>query len=238
MSSFFVYCQRQFRPRVWDAPLSFWALARSVYPNLRLEEVRIIHGLPWYVQRGIAGITLPRHYSRRGVDIYMQEPNALTLDGLSILLHELHHAQQFQDMQGHYGLGYLRKFLICYLGYFFQTVFKALIAMKGRDAFALGYWNHPMELPAYAHEESVRISLFRHFGRTHFNEPDLFSFSRHVPAVVVVTHATLWPLKWPFWCMGLLLSLLLLPAKIVTDAFWALGTWVGILLANEKGDPE
>jgi hypothetical protein len=108
----------------------------ALYPTLDLRRVRFHNGLPWFVGRGIDGITLPARLSPRRCRIYIR-PRAWrpdTPDGLALLAHEAFHALQMQEAGP--GLGQVRPFLILYL------------ACAARNGFF--YRGHPMEGDAYA----------------------------------------------------------------------------------------
>jgi hypothetical protein len=108
----------------------------ALYPTLDLRRVTFHRGLPWFVHRGVGGITLPGQLSPVRCRIYVRshfwEPD--TDDGFSLLAHEAFHALQMQEAGP--GLGLVRPFIILYL------------ACAAGNGFL--YRGHPLEVDAYA----------------------------------------------------------------------------------------
>jgi hypothetical protein len=127
--------RRLFPPAV-ELPAAARERLAGIYPSLDLRRITFHRGLPWFVLRGVGGITLPGLLSpvrcRIYVRAYFWEPE--TAGGFSLLVHESFHALQMQEAGP--GLGLVRPFLILYL------------ACAARNGFL--YRGHPMETDAYA----------------------------------------------------------------------------------------
>jgi hypothetical protein len=136
---------RRLFPPVLELPDETERRLAALYPSLDLRRVTFHRGLPWFTQRGVGGITLPRLLSPVGCRIYIRprfwEPD--TDDGFSLLAHEAFHALQMQEAGP--GLGLMRPFIILYL------------ACAAGNGFV--YHAHPMEEDAFT-VAGLRRSLF------------------------------------------------------------------------------
>lgn len=102
-------------------------LRRSL-PEVRWEDVRFHDGVPAALRwKGARAMALPSAWHPRRVHVHV------ATDDPAILRHEAVHVRQYQDLGP--GLGYLRPFVVAYLGW---------VPFRGTGP------RHPLEAPAYA----------------------------------------------------------------------------------------
>ena len=115
------------------------AQLRRRYPRVRWEDVRIHAGIPWLLRwTGARGMVLPCAWHSRRVHVH------LATQDVGLLLHEAAHVQQYQDLGP--GLGYLRPFVVAYLGW---------VPFRGMGR------RHPLEAPAYEARPDARARFWR-----------------------------------------------------------------------------
>jgi hypothetical protein len=153
---------RSLFPPVLELPEAVERRLAALFPTLDLRQVTFHHGLPWFTQRDVGGITLPGRLSPVRCRIYVYPYLWLpeTDDGFSLLAHEAFHALQMQEAGP--GLGLVRPFIILYL------------ACAAGNGFV--YHAHPMEEDAFA-VAGLRSSLYEQAVAAGVEPPPVLSSS-------------------------------------------------------------
>jgi len=127
------------------------ALLHRIYPTIDWQKVRFYEGLPWFIAgSNVGAIVLPGTWRSQSIHVYFSYYQPHTLAGLSTIIHEGFHILQCHDMGR--GVGFMRRFMVCYLADYFQLFFKYVFE-KGRNiANHAAYKEHPMEIPAFAQD--------------------------------------------------------------------------------------
>jgi len=136
-------------PVAMQMPQEIILLLKKFYPTVNWNKVRFYNTLPWYTQYGLKyldGITTPSNFGIYTIDIYLNHLNLYRPYGLATLVHEGYHILQFQK-QYRAGIGFLKIYLIDYIAGWFKH----------------GYFQHPMEKPAYVQERNMNKFLGIHF---------------------------------------------------------------------------
>ncbi len=156
-------------------------LISTTYPKLKQSDLVFHKGLPWFIPSfRNSAVTLPGKYDTGKIHIYYKNNSFSSLQDISILIHELFHAQQYVDTHKN-GFGFLRNFMVYYLGAWFTKGFK--------------YFEHPMEIPAFTHqkkfdqaiesylrEKSIDFDAFlkeQHIEKCVLGAPDLICLTSH-----------------------------------------------------------
>ena len=136
-----------------------------IYPKLSLKFVKFYEGLPWFVDKGFANaITLPGFYAFNKVHIHFSSYQPDTPAGFSTIAHECFHALQYQEVHRDKGIGFMRMFLVDYLGEFFSRFFRHFPGTGLEMSRALAYENHSMEVPAIRQDFKIQ-SFLEEFGQ-------------------------------------------------------------------------
>lgn len=175
------------------------ALLQGIYPTIDWQKVRFYKGLPWFMRGSyINAIVLPATWRRRHIHIYfaIYQPN--TLAGLSTIIHEGFHVLQYQDLGT--GIGFLRRFMVCYLADYFQLFFKNINKKGYRIANNIAYQQHPMEISAYAQDRNFSQHCLR--NKMQISPAQL-------PSKLIHTHCGYTPkIAFPFLFIGLIMTLI------------------------------
>ncbi len=135
-------------------------LLEQIYPSLNLSKVHFFDGLPWFIGDAyVSGIAMPGTYNTDKVHIYLKKYNPRTQGGLAIIVHELFHALQYQDLYKAKGIGLMRLFIVHYLSNYIRLYFKYLRQYGHHNANRLAYEFHPMEIPAFQQEHAFLYLL-------------------------------------------------------------------------------
>lgn len=180
------------RPKELVLPDSVQELLQRLYPTLKLEEVVLFEGLPWFTafSKWISGITLPHTYRPNTTVIHLRKFDTESLRGISLIVHEYYHALQYQDAYKKVpGLGYINWFLAIYLAEFTRY----------------GYRNHPLEIPAYDFEASFEEAALEVLTA---QDDGSWKLAAHADyALPVCTHSGFTNTsKWYILCPALLLT--------------------------------
>jgi len=143
--------------------------------------------MPWFMSKSFAiGTALPHSYNRHQLNIYFRDFEGMnSVSATLLLVHEAYHIQQYHDLQSMSdqtsGWGFNRRFIRYYLGWYFQMLMDALLfkRMGLNKAQQHAYRQHPMEVPAYNHENA--------FGQLlkHFHAHESGTFLQQFPFLVI-----------------------------------------------------
>lgn len=194
-------------------------LLEQMYPNIDWSYVQCKDRMPWFMHYTFAiGTALPYSYSSSRLNIYLrQQAQMSTNQRLCILVHEAFHIQQYHDLNsmGKHtsGWGFNRRFIRYYLGWYLQGLYKAFIRDKKtwKAANQYAYRQHPMEIPAYKHEDLFRqqINLYRgHSVNIFFQQmPQLICQHTNLPNAPIPV----------FYVLATILSILITLAKPIIE---------------------
>lgn len=207
-----------FPRRIWLSERDQRLLA-LMYPTIDPKNIRFYDGMPWYMLHSFAIATaLPGAYSRSTIYVYFREYKSDDFNTLTTLVHEVFHAQQYCDLRKGTLLefGYFRAFIWHYLGWFwgifFSTLFKKRksVNQASYDAYRL----HPMEMPAYKHEDDFGYA-YRKFLH---ESADLDLFFRRNP-FLIKEDADYGKRRPPWWAyiFAMLISLFITFSKPVLE---------------------
>jgi hypothetical protein len=114
-----------------------------MYPTIDFDSVTFHHGIPWVMKLSSpVAITLPSTFGVHQIHIYFRdELDVCSCEGMVVPVHESFHVLQYRDLLGGWGLGYLRSFIVAYIG----------CGITGG-----GGEENVIETPAYAQEDRFR----------------------------------------------------------------------------------
>lgn len=156
------------RPQLISIEADLLSLLQIVFPKLDFNNIQFYQGLPWFIMESKANaVTLPHSLSLYKINIYFQHFDPFTVKGLALIVHELVHAQQYENFKLK-GLGFIRPFTF----YYFALHFK------------YGYWNNPLEREAYEIER--RFFHFYSQSRNRVEQKDLLLYlQENLPAYII-----------------------------------------------------
>lgn len=211
-----------FPPRVSLSSKDYQLLAQ-MYPNVDWTYVWCHNNLPWFMHYTFAiGTALPHFYSRKKLHIYLRDAQAMpSSQRLSILVHEAFHIQQYHDLNSMgrqtSGLGFNRRFMRYYLGWYFQGLYQAFFQDKKtwKASVQHAYRQHPMEIPAYQQEEKFRNYYCLHPKHL------ATELTKQAPHLVCQQAPIPTAPAFPFHSLATLLTLVLSIAKPLIDSLIA-----------------
>jgi hypothetical protein len=145
-------------------------ILKEMYPEINWVNVICFEGLPWYMKLSNAiGTALPDSYNRKRVNIYFKKyKDTPVKQRLLLLVHESFHILQYHELgsmnRNNKGIGFNRKFIHYYFGWYFQGLYHSFFKekMTWSSSKSKAYRQHPMEVPAYNQEAEFekKISTF------------------------------------------------------------------------------
>jgi len=132
-------------PTLIHLPLCLESTFRQLFPTLDFARIRFYDGIPWALDRGRYGLTVPASDGFRTINLYLAKGSfdPCTTTTFLRIAHELVHALQIQStFTAGYGLGMFHPFLIGYISCFLTTF------SSGR--------NNPYEREAYDYADGHR----------------------------------------------------------------------------------
>lgn len=198
-------------PQLIEPDAETEALLRNIYPTIDWEKVRFYKGLPWFMANGyVSAVVLPATWNRQHIHAYFSVYQPDTLAGLSTIVHEGFHVLQYQDLGK--GIGFMRRFMVCYLADYFQLFFKNMFKKGSNAANRIAYEQHPMEISAYAQDRHFSQYCLRHRMKISSTE---------LPSQLIHTHCGYHPqITFPFLLMGFLMTLLFMFVKPLIEIFF------------------
>lgn len=205
-------------------------ILQGLMPDFPWEQTIVYRITPWFVGRGVNGIVLPLSYGRGKYAIWVSkeiDPN--TVYGIQLLCHESIHCLQYQRLGGWFGFLFFRRFLWHYVSLFLWGVLKNL--RHGiRDIGYRCYRYHPMEVPAYEFEESVRQYLLKQVPPNKFLKPtEQVSLAPPANGIALPDYHN--STSWAVLLLGFPVMVGVLPLKLMVDAIFlvlfALVFWMG-----------
>lgn len=155
--------QQIFRPKHFEFDASIRETITILYPNISWEFVDCIDGLPWFMQQSsVIGTVLPSNGGGTKLRLYCKNYHQLsTSEKLDLIVHEAYHIQQYLDTKSCrisiVNWGFNRRFIRLYIAWYLQLAVRAVFMQKAwHEIPQLAYRMHPLEIPAYAQEESFR----------------------------------------------------------------------------------
>ncbi|MFN0203204.1 MAG: hypothetical protein ACKVTZ_16880 [Bacteroidia bacterium] len=221
-----------------DLSPAFSTLISSLYPTIDWKKVTLYEGLPWFMPEGSAiAVVLPSAYSLSHTHIYFKEWNPTSCRRIGILIHEAYHVLQLQSLQKGTGMGMARGFLMLYFAHYFSNLLHFWKIGNLTKARSQAYFQHPMEIPAYAQEDAFRqacygFDLSKLAAENRLSEQDVHQFVQKNPDLIQIQPTQTPHISVIWWGLSIAIALSLIFVRPVGDIiflplFWAKGKLFG-----------